>query len=562
MFKNPFIFKIQEAELFGTATTFENFNVQLDNSNKVAYWTENTILPTGTQYVYTGTTSGNIWHKIENHTYDNLIYGLAANQILSGDIHFCGKNLTLKNAVFTGGALSKCNDVYIDLYNVSPSGAVYCIGGECNNAYINLISGNYGILTSTTAGFYLFQRGSALNNSKTTINNIYFTCDNCTFNCGLYVGPSVKTKATATDVVFEINDVFATLNSGLITRNDINCSLFVGGYYSGQTDKNCATINNTNVVINGGKWFDINNRENGVGIYSGPVVIHGIVTISGNCNLEMNDGEVAMLYSGGYVQQDGKLDILGDINIIFNGGTVGNILAVEPAESITSNTGYQHIHGNSYIYINGGVIKGLINPGRRHSQNGDKEKIYGESYVILNGKSDYNCIFCGGYNDESNRESNIIFENYTGSLRGAAIEQFKDIQFTKNCSIDLSNTTITNNTDIWTFDISHRNISNADISMITMTNGQTTTAIKLIISDTNTLSTYKLIDHIQFAEDISSEHEQDVCEIYYNNTLLASGMLGTFMAGNSIVISNSGTIFDGYGLSLIDDQYLVFRKIN
>jgi len=561
MFKDPFIFKIQDAELFGTATTFENFNVQLDNSNKVTYWTENTILPSGTQYVYAGTTSGNIWHKIENHTYDNLIYGLEANQILSGDIHFCGKNLTLKNVVFTGGALSKCNDVYIDLYNVSPSGVIYCIGGECNNAYINLISGNYGTTSSSTTNVYLFQRGSNLNNVKTKINNIYFTCDKCTFNNNLFVGPNIRTKAADTDIIFETNDIFATLNSGQTTRNAQENSVWVGGYYSGQTDKTCATVNNINTVINGGKWLDSDDLKNAVGIFSGPAILHGIVTVN-NCNLEMNGGDVSTLYSGGYVQQDGKLDILGDIKIIFNDGIIGHILAVETAASITSNTGYQHVSGNSYIYINGGTIKGIVNPGRRHVDVGDKEKIYGESYVILNGKSNYSCKFSGGYNDGSTIECNIIFENYTGSLSGATIKQFKDIQFTKNCSVDLSNTTITNNTDIWTFDISHRNISNADIPMITMTSGQNTTAIKLIIGETNTLSTYKLIDHIQFAEDISSEHEQDVCEIYYNNTLLASGILGTFISGNSIIISNSGTIFDGYGLSLINDQYLVFTKTN
>lgn len=228
MIKNPFINKISDAEFFGkVSANITEHNVQ-QNNDIISYWTKNTIIPSGTLYGYTGITSGNIWHEISDHNLSTTtFYGLPANTTLSGDIHFHGKNLNLRNAVFCGAASSKCKNAYITLENVNTSGACYCSMGEADNYYVNIISGNFSDSSNTASQFQIFQRGSALNNTKYTTNNIYFTCNGGNFNLGPRIGPIVKTKSSATSKVCEVNNIYVTLNDGTALTNTQEGSIFL-----------------------------------------------------------------------------------------------------------------------------------------------------------------------------------------------------------------------------------------------------------------------------------------------------------------------------------------------
>ena len=470
MIKNPFINKISDAEFFGKVSSdITEHNIQ-QNNDIVAYWTKNTIIPSGTLYAYTGITSGNIWHEISDQDLESTtFYGLPANTTLSGDIHFYAKNIDFRNAVFCGAASSKCKNAYITLENVNTSGACYCSMGEIDNYYVHLISGVYSTLSNTTSNFYIFQRGSGLGNTKVTTNNIYFTCDAGEFNLSPYIGPSVKTKAAATSKVCEINNIYATFNDGTGTTNAISGSIFCGGICAGQTNVDVASFNEINVDVNGGKWFDSINLINAVGIFGGPAVTNGRVTIN-SINMELNGGDVSTLFGGGYPQGNGQIDVLGDVNITINNGTIGNVAGLGTA-SKTLNNGYFRYHGNIYLHLNGGNIINIVHPGVRHSDwiNTNKEVLYGEAYIIFNGNTDYSCYFQGNIlHNETTSEPNchIIFENYTGSLNGAKIIGFKDIQFTKNCSVYVENVTFIHNVDTLTLDLTHRSVDSSLLPLI------------------------------------------------------------------------------------------------
>lgn len=141
------------------------------------------------------------------------------------------------------------------------------------------------------------------------------------------------------------------------------------------------------------------------------------------------------------------------------------------ATSINTNAGYYHYHGNTYIYLNGGNIKAGVHPGVRHANwaSTDKEILYGEAYVIFNGNTNYSCEFQGNLLHEeetSDPNCHIIFENYTGSLNGAEIIGFKDIQFTKNCSVDVENVTFIHNVDTLVLDLTHRSVDSSQMPLI------------------------------------------------------------------------------------------------
>ena len=49
----------------------------------------------------------------------------------------------------------------------------------------------------------------------------------------------------------------------------------------------------------------------------GPLVTNGRVTIN-SINMELNGGDVSTFFGGGYPQQNGQIDVLGDVKLIIN----------------------------------------------------------------------------------------------------------------------------------------------------------------------------------------------------------------------------------------------------
>ena len=543
---NYFDTLVENAELFDTATNLGDFAINVGN-NKVAYWTRNTVVPTtGNIYFAQGVSNSNIWFKLEDKNIGGALYGLPGSQTLNGDIHFYSKNSSFRNGAIGGAASSKCRDIYVTLENVETKGAFYCSMGEADNYYINLNGGTYGDSSNVASDFYVFQRGSGLNNTKVTTNDIYFTCNGGTFNANLIIGPNVKTKNTQTSLCCEVHDITAVLNDGFIdneTADSTSCNIYCG-WISGQNNIPTASLNDIKLIINGGQWFDNINLENGKGIYSGPAVTNGIATVN-NCYLQMNGGDASILFSGGYVQNNAKLDILGDIKIVFNGGVVGNLLAVETADSIASNNGYIRVHGNSYIYINGGTIKGVVNPSNKHIQSLGKEIIDGERYVVLSGNTNYDCIFNGGLNNNTTRDSIMIFENYTGTLESdSVLEGFKSIVFKKNTNI-IFNGTWTNNSNSYDIDMSRRSVDYAD-SFIVQGIPQPGT-INLTLSDTISLQNeWKIMDNIDTLP---------VINIVYNNTIL------TTISNVNTPISNTNTVLDGYQFKIEERNLILYKGL-
>ena len=65
--KNPFVYNLKNAETFGRVSSINDYYINLpDTEDKVAYWNENAILPSGIVYFNSTNTSGNIWLKISD----------------------------------------------------------------------------------------------------------------------------------------------------------------------------------------------------------------------------------------------------------------------------------------------------------------------------------------------------------------------------------------------------------------------------------------------------------------------------------------------------------------
>ena len=67
LINNPFIHDFPDAEVFEEVSSINDYYINLpDTEDKVAYWTENTVLPSGIIYFNSTNTSGNTWLKISN----------------------------------------------------------------------------------------------------------------------------------------------------------------------------------------------------------------------------------------------------------------------------------------------------------------------------------------------------------------------------------------------------------------------------------------------------------------------------------------------------------------
>ena len=471
---DPFEIEVKDAELFGKASSVNDYHVTMPNGDKVAYWTENTIIPNDNMYTLSGLTQGNVWLKIENKDMSptSVVYGLSSNEVLSGDVHFLAKNTKFRSGAITGAAGSKCKDAYITLENCLTSGVFFCSLGEAENLFVHIKGGSYCDRLNSASDFDITQRGSGLGNTKVTINDIYFTCDGGEFYQNLIIGPNVKTKATQVDLCYEVHDITAVLNDGLVSGH-ADQSIFCG-FVSGQKNKDTASFNDIKVIINGGDWLS-NSTENGVGIFAGPVSNNGRVIIN-NITIEQNGGDVSTLFAGGYPENDGKVDVMGDVHVTINGGTVFNVLGISThSGSIIGKTGYSHYHGNIYVHINGGDIKNLVHPGHRHGETRynltpDQEKLDGDAFVIVSGNTDYRCMFQGNYLYEettSTPQYNLIFTNYTGTLLEPihdpySIVGFAHIGINENSAVKIIGQ-VANNTSTWDIDISKRSVVNADV---------------------------------------------------------------------------------------------------
>lgn len=567
---NYFDMVIQDAELFGTATNLSNYAVTI-NRDKIAYWTKNTVVPkTGSIYCVGDAVNNNLWLKIENKDVTNLnLFGLAKNQTINGDMNFYLKNTTgPQNMAFGGASPSIVNgNLNITLDNVhTPQGLMLgtqCIvSGGINWTISSGVFNDATLGTSAASNNYIFYGSfyTTKSNGETAnlSHDLKVVVNNGTFNANIYYGPYIRNNGNSrnfSNMTFNTNDYYLELNGGEYTSNNS------GGIYAGYAEfangnNNKLNMHDIKVVINGGTWFDSDNLVNGVGIFAGP-----IVNANGNNNsvtvnsvyMEMNGGDVSTLFAGGYPENQGGLDILGDVNVFVSGGTVANVLGMSThSSSIRNKTGYNHVHGNVYIHINGGNIKGMVHPGHRHGQSryeltADQEKLDGEAYVIISGNTNYNCAFKGNFLHEDSTSApncHIVFEDYSGTLTSnAQVIGFKDIVFKKNSHVIFNGDWI-NNSNSFNLDMSRRSIDYADT--LILSGFPAPEVINLTVADTLTsVNDWKLADNISTLP---------TCNIIYQGDIIA-----TLTAVNT-PISGTNTVFDDWGFEIVEGV-LRFKRL-
>ena len=561
IFKN----NIKEAELFGTASNLNNFSIR--NNNEVyAYWSKNTIIPTGNLYFASNVNlngANGLWLKIKDHDLsDTVLYGLNSNETLSGNLNLMIENCIMKNASFGGSYNSTINnDLNIKLKNVTCTGAFM----GTNTDVLGNFNFEFTDLTiEKTKYFYIgpfFKPGSA--NITYNVNDINVKLNSGIIKANFTPGLCVNNSSRA-NITVNAGNINVILNGGQTYLNDDSNSFFCGGnLLKNKVSSFVANYNSINVIINGGKWFDSVNLINGVGIFAGPVCGKGTANIN-NVYMELNGGNVSTLFGGGYPQSSFIVNILNDVNIVINNGTIGNILGMSTISTSTDNDiGTNHTFGNVYIHINGGNILSLVHPGVRHRNKIDsnQEMLDGEGYVIISGNTNYSCNFQGNVLHEettSTPDCHLIFENYNGSIHnGAEIIGFKDIQFRKNTSVNFD-VTFTNNTNTWTIDLSRRDVDYNNIPIINFINSLSNLSgfnIELILSESNVLTDYLIISDEDST--ILNNFSNKTIQVKYNDETIYTGSM--FSSNTPFTISNQDSIFNNYGF-ITDESSIRFGK--
>ena len=555
---NPFEIEVKDAEIFGYLTS--GSFVSVNSNDKVSYWSQNTIIPTGSFYwsdiFNIDETSENLWVKISNTNISNTTpLGLHEAQTLNGDIHILYKDSTLYNSAGAGQKKSKCKNIYVVYDNVTTIGANYSTMGYVDNGDV-FIDVKNSRLTS------IFYGGTGRNktNNFQKIHNVYatytntdFTITNGTNSLHILAGVSSKTNTNSASVYSVVNDIFVTLNEGNVfnTNPSKQYELFAGGYYSDSNDVLGGIINNINLVINGGRYFDLSAVKNGEGIFAGPFVSSKSKVQINNINIEVNGGEISDVFGGGYAQQNGIIDILGDVKITINGGTITNVVGLSTnSDSIHSGTGYAKYHGNIYIYLNGGSV-GYVHPGERHAAStsyagGDgKEALLGEGYVILSGNQNWSTHIQGNILHQgatTEPHNTLIFDNYTGTLTAESqLIGFRHCIFKENSNVKIESEII-NMYPVWEVDLSRRSVECAGTPVLS---GFAPSGIDLTVDDHNILSTWVI--------DIRNEFPPSGINVYYNGSSIA-----TVNTPNTAISGENP--FSGWGFS-IEDGKLLFKEL-
>ena len=587
-FKDPFVYNISNAEVFGRVSSINDYYVELPKTkDRTAYWTKNTILPSGNIYFNTEITSSITWLKITDQNLlssNTTIYGVQSNNILSSDINFYMDNCSFKNF-----AIGASNSILYGAINTifkncscTGTGILGFNDGKNNDITCNV----YNCSCTGTTGWLLttLYRNNRANPSE--INSMKFFIKDTTFliDKNAYIGifaNSTKQANQPTDTNYcHVKQLDIELNNCIkVGQGSTFNPIYCGGYCADTYNSNnnvSMYIDNINVLINGGSYF-IEAYDgalpNGNGIYLGNWTNNNGKTVIGNINCIVNSGNFYNLYGGPAVQGNGTAIVTGETHIYINGGTFASVCGMG---SRTTGEGTQSITttGPIYIHLLSGDI-GIVCPAMRHAGydviSGDGSESCQDSYVILSDNYNWNNTefrACLLHNDDAFRQSNLIFDNYTGNLISGSIIGFENIEVQNNSTVTLTDVYLHNNNP-WILDLTHRSIDKSELPLITIDYGQSdidNSLIKLTLklNDNNTLSSFNLVKLIDTIFSITIDRFIDyTMDIYYNDQLLCTLNLNQLVADldSKIYIENTGSIFDGYYINTNEENnILIFNK--
>lgn len=591
-----FTFNVPSGELFGTASNINSYYVQAPNSNdKVAYWTKNTVIPSGNIYFNTGITTGVTWLKISDknlETSNTTIYGVPANGVLTGSINYYMENCQFKNIAIGGPATAKImnGDLNVTFKNCSCT-ATGIMGFNISDN----INVKCNIINSTCTGTNGWLISALYRNNhtvKSEINTMDIHIKDCVFNKdkNAYIGVFANSSKSANQPsdtnychIKEINIVLDNCyKQGTFSVDNQYHPIYCGGYAAdtyNANDKTTLYIDNINVKINSGRYHYIAEGEtveydNGRAIYLGTWSNNKGKTVIGNINCEINGGEFFYLLCGPATQGDGVGIVTGDTHVYINGGKFNGIGGMG---GISTGSGSQHIitSGTIYIHLNGGEPNAIY-PGMRHGAHntvtGDGREYCQNSYIIVSGNNNFTDTYfrgCVMHNDDAFRQSNLIFDNYTGNIISGSIIGFENIEIKDNSSVTLTDVRLHNNNP-WVLDLTHRSIDNSEDPLLSFTcdyDLDFNIELKIKLNDNNTLSSFKLITLLNhdipgYICDGGYEQINTNISIYYNDQFLTNLDINDVIndASQHFVIENTGTIFDGYYLALSGEYSLMFCK--
>ena len=242
-----------------------------------------------------------------------------------------------------------------------------------------------------------------------------------------------------------------------------------------------------------------------------------------------------------------------------NGGKFNSVCGMG---SITTGAGNKSISvdGTIYLHLNGGEIR-IVCPAMRHANSntvtGDGSESCQDSYVILSrNHNHFDTEFraCVLHDDDAFRQSNLIFDNYTGALVSCEIIGFENIEIQKNSNVNIVSGYLYNNSD-WILDIRRRSKTYGNIPAFTLANNnEFFPKFKLKINAHNKLVPFTLLEcnNMNLTGQFDNTNSID---IVYNDQQIWSVDVSNLNGINNI-IHNTNTKWDGYGIIYIKDQII------
>ena len=296
------------------------------------------------------------------------------------------------------------------------------------------------------------------NTTNTTVGGVDLTIDGGSFKGNLYGASAVKTvDDTGSGVRNATGDVSLTVTGGEATKSDF-CA-FAGGYATGTASGRVYTVDSVTATIAGGSW---GGTHGGRGIFGGAMASGVEAEVLGDVNLTVSGGTMGNVYGGGWAQKTNGKSIVGDVNITITGtAQVANVFG----GGSHSTSGGATEAGDVTITVSGGSITNAIYA--RGQLAGDSVK---SAKVIFTGAENFACGVYGytATTGEVASDAVLSFTDYTGTFSGN-VGGFNGIRFDGDAAATFG-TGATIDNGAWSFDLSEREETCSDTSLLTWSN--------------------------------------------------------------------------------------------
>ena len=525
---------VQSGQTLAAASSAGQLTVEVNNNGLYtdygALWDDSTDFDTGSFiYAMEGNTAGNAWLEINTaKIYDAVVFGGGKSDSVDGvvNINFVSGQLT---ALMGGadGASYSVNGVNLNLGASASVSLVYGGGrGDVNGDVTINIASTSGTIGGVYGGSVLLtsQTDNVTISGDVTLNIIEGNFSDDIVGGGRVNGSSAGGTGT------QIIDGLITVN---VSGGDFlgDNSVYGGGFAVGHGIAESDIEARSGVAINwnGG---EIAGATAGRGIFGGAFAADNAIANVYGVTIDVASGIVGNIFGGGWAQNGGVSNVVGDVNITVEGGSIANIYG-GGAHAKEHQTALTSVSGNVNITVSGGTVEKIFAGGQVIN-----DVVQGNATVTVSGTAQVDYLSGNGYQDAETVAgiSTLVFADYAQSF-GGTITGFDKVTFSGSTAMTFAGgaARVESSISSWSYVLSGAATTGVITTWesVSDTFAGDTVAVELCSGD------YGLSWNLAVVDDAAAFGETTF-DLYLDGNLYAAD----FQLGGTVV----GSVFDGYSL--------------